>query len=186
MTLTFDKAKWSKDDEGYWVHLLIKEWGPAQKFLAAMKAGKQYIADLKQYRAKRSPDANAYYWTLIGALAPALHITSAAAHNLMLRRYGVPEIMAGKLVRLVVPESEDAEQKVMESETYHIKPTSETRTGNDGVTYRTYTLLKGSHAYDSREMSALINGLVDECHAQGIETKTPDELALMMARWKDG
>lgn len=46
--------------------------------------------------------------------------------------------------------------------------------------YRTYLMLRGSHTYDTKEMSVLINGLVEECKEQGIETLTPDELRRMM------
>lgn len=186
MKLTFDKARWSQEGDGFWLHLRVTESRLAQKFIAAMKAGKRYIAEMKERRNKRSMDANAYYWVLIGKLAPVLRVSSTAAHNLMLRRYGQPEIIEDKLVYVVIPETEEAERKTLESETYHIKPTSQTKEGNDGMTYRTYTMLKGSHEYNTQEMSVLINGIVDECQMQGIETKTPDELALMMARYRDG
>lgn len=185
MRLSFDKARWSQESDGFWIHLRILEIGLAQKFLSAFKAGKQYIAELKEKRTRRSRDANAYYWTLLGQLAAALHITSSAAHNLMLRRYGQLELLDDKLVYVVMLDSEEADRKAMEAETYHVKPTSQTHVGTNGLTYRTYKMLKGSHLYDTKEMTTLINGLVDECKLLGIETKTPEELALMMARWDD-
>ena len=48
--------------------------------------------------------------------------------------------------------------------------------GNDGIAYRTYIVLRGSSEYDSKEMSRLIEGLVETAKEQGIETLTPDEL----------
>lgn len=179
MTLTFDAARWSRDGDGFWVHLLVREAGPAQKFVTLLKAGKTYIAELKEQRRKRSLDANAYYRALLAKLAGALDVSKDAAHNLMLRRYGQPEIIEGKLVFVVIPETEAAEQQTLEAETYHIKPTSQVKAGNDGAMYRTYIMLRGSHSYDSKEMSALINGLVSECKSMGIETMTPEELAGM-------
>ena len=86
------------------------------------------------------------------------------------------EEIDGKPVFLVIPDTEEAEKKAEESETYHIKPTSNVREGNDGKMYRTYILLKGSSQYDTAEMSRLISGLVDECQQCGIETLPPDEL----------
>ena len=50
--------------------------------------------------------------------------------------------------------------------------------------YRTYVMYRGSHDYDTREMSELINGLVSECKEVGIETITPAELDEMMKAWK--
>lgn len=184
MKLTFDSFRWSQDQDGFWLHLRVAEKA-GRLFLSAFQAGKRYIADLKEERKKRSMDANSYYWVLISALAPALHISTSAAHNLMLRRYGQPEVIEDKMVYLVIPETENAEKRAMESDTYHIKPTSETRVGNDGGTYRTYIMLKGSREYDTKEMSVLIDGIVSECKEIGIETKTPEELEIIKARWAD-
>ena len=40
----------------------------------------------KQWREKRSLDANAYYWVLLSRLAEVAGISKPRAHNLMLRR----------------------------------------------------------------------------------------------------
>lgn len=142
--------------------------------------------EIKQWRDKRSRDANAYYWTLLDLCAASLGISKPRAHNLMLRRYGAVETLDGQVVYLVLPESEDAAEKALESETYHIRPTSQVKTGRDGKQYRTYMLLKGSSAYDSKEMSVLINGLVGECKALGIETKSPEEVAALLEAYDAG
>lgn len=42
-----------------------------------------------------------------------------------------------------------------------------------------YIVIRGSHTYDSKEMSRLINGLVQECRQQDIETMTPAEIEEM-------
>ena len=135
---------------------------------------------IKQYRQKRSLDANAYYWQLITKLSPVVRTSAPALHNQMLRRYGQPFILDGKLVYLVIPDTDEAAEKAMEAETFHIKPTSEVKTGADGIRYRTYTMLRGSSTYDTKEMTDLINGLVDECKEAGVETLTPEELERMM------
>ena len=50
--------------------------------------------------------------------------------------------------------------------------------------YRSYIMLKGSSVYDVKEMSVLIDGIVNECKGVGIETIPPDELQRMMAAYK--
>lgn len=50
----------------------------------------------KQWKEKRSLDANAYYWVLVTKLAEALHISKPRCHNLMLRRYGQNLTIDGK------------------------------------------------------------------------------------------
>ena len=136
---------------------------------------------LKQFRQKRSLDANCMYWSLLTQLADKMNVSNPFMHNYLLRRYGQPEIIDENLVYLVIPDSDEGAKKVDEAETYHIKPTSQTKMGKDGKMYRTYIMLRGSSSFDTKEMSTLINGLVDECRQVGISTITPDELERMMA-----
>ena len=42
----------------------------------------------------------------------------------------------------------------------------------------------GSSEYDTAQMSRLIDLLIAECREQGIETKTPAELAALMEEWE--
>lgn len=138
----------------------------------------------KQWRDKRSLDANAYYWVLIGKLSEALHISKPRAHNIMLRRYGQCMTIDGARTYIRIPDTERAENEALEALEYHIRPTSEVVTGNNGVNYRTYVMLMGSSQYDTAEMSHLIDGIVSECKELGIETLPPDELARMMADYE--
>ncbi len=85
---------------------------------------------------------------------------------------------------IVIPDTEEAQKEVDEAELYHLKPTSQVKEGKGGAMYRTYMMLKGSSAYDTKEMSLLINGLVDECKVAGIETLSPKELERMMSAYK--
>ena len=136
---------------------------------------------LSEYRKGRSQNANAYYWCLIGKLAKALRISTNYCHNVMLRRYGVLEMVDDTHVYLLFPDTDEAQKKVDEAETYHVKPTSNVRTGNDGKMYRTYMLLKGSHDYNTAEMATLIAGLREECINVGISVETPDEIANLLS-----
>ena len=45
-------------------------------------------------------------------------------------------------------------------------------------------LYYGSSEYDTRQMSRLINLIVEDCKIQGIETMTPDELSALLDRWE--
>lgn len=140
--------------------------------------------EMKKYRKKRSLDANAYYWKLVTKLADKLGQTNAWIHNDMLRKYGQIEEVDGKIVYLVIPDTELAYRKAYEGQEYHIKPTSEVKEGIDGIMYRTYIMLRGSSSYNTKEMARLIDGLVGECKEVGIETLPPDEVERMMAAYK--
>lgn len=141
---------------------------------------------LKEYKENRSLNANRFYWDLLSQLAGKLNVSNPFMHNQLLRRYGQPEIIDGKMVYLVLPDSDEGARIADEAETFHIKPTSQVKTGVDGKQYRTYIMIKGSSSMNTKEMSRLINGLVDECKQVGIDTITPEELEAlerMMARY---
>ena len=159
----------------------IEQGQPALKMAQEYKDGVKVAIKVGKHREKRSLDANAYYWSLLGQLANALKTSNNYCHNFLLRRYGVIEEFDGKPVYIVIPDTDEAEKTAVESETYHIKPTSNVREGNDGKMYRTHILLKGSHAYDTAEMSRLISGIRDECRQCGIQVETPDEIAELLS-----
>lgn len=145
-----------------------------------LKGCDRVVFTAKKYREKRSLDANAYYWQLITKLSGVMRLSKPHLHNMMLRRYGQPEIIDGRMVYVVLPDSDSGEKTANRAETYHIRPTSEVHAGNDGKRFRTYVMLRGSSTYDTREMSHLIDGLVQECREQGIETMPPEEFECMM------
>lgn len=176
LTLQTDAIGWAADAEG--LRLTLRH--PRAKDIAAQfEAGKTYNVDIKEYRAKRSLNANALYWSVLTQFAKALGASNAYAHNQLLRRYGQLERYGEKLVYVVLPDTEEAERRADEAETYHLKPTSQVKEGKDGVMYRTYMLLRGSSTYDTAEMSRLINGLLDECRNMGLDVLTEQERALL-------
>lgn len=146
--------------------------------------GKQLRVTAKQWREKRSLDANAYYWVLIGKLAEAVQISKPRAHNLMLRRYGQNMTIDGAGAYIRIPDTEKAENEALEASEYHIRPTSQVVEGKDGISYRTYVMLLGSSYYDTKQMAHLIDGLITECKEHGIETLPPDEIARMMEEYE--
>lgn len=158
---------------------------PPEEDLQKLQAeGKPVSVDVRRFRKARSLDANAYYWQLLTQIAEKLHISKPYCHNMMLRRYGQIEYIEDKIVYLYIRESDTAMKLVDESETYHLAPTPQVRTGLDGIEYRTYKMLRGSHTYNSEEMSHLIDGVVSEARELGIETMTPDEIERMVSAWQ--
>ena len=141
----------------------------AREIAGAIKEGKQYRVEIKEYRKKRTLDQNALYWATLTELAKKLNVSNNYAHNMMLRRYGSVEDFDDFPGMMILPDTDETQKKVEESEDYHLKPTSEVRTGKDGKAYRTYLLLKGSHSMDTSEFSRLVDGLRDECRQVGVQ-----------------
>lgn len=139
---------------------------------------KKKLWDLEEHKEKRRLTQNAYYWLLVGKVAAKTHIHSTEIHNRNLRDLGLVERMNGSVIPVYIPDTDEAEKNALLSETFHIKPTSQTKEGKDG-TYRCYVLLRGSSDMNVEEFSALTDLIIQEAQSQGIETLPPNELAHM-------
>lgn len=137
--------------------------------------GKDLSIEVKQYRKKRSLDANAYLWVLITQIADILRASKEEVYIKMLKRYGQRE---EKLLSVVA----DAVDMVYRATNNHCCEVGESEL--NGKLFKHLAILRGSSTYDSREMSILIDGIVSECKEQGIETMTPRELSLLKEGWK--
>lgn len=135
--------------------------------------------DLTEHKSKRSMSQNSYYWMLAGKVASKTARFGANVniiHNRNLRELGLAERINDELVCVYIPDTDKAEEETLNAESYHVKPTSQTRLGKDGQVFRCYVMLRGSHTFNTSEMSALVDLMVQEAKAVGVETMTPQEL----------
>ena len=140
----------------------LRAWD-AEHALKAKGIGDTLMFEVKPWKSKRSLDQNAYYWALLGRLGQRLGYPSDALHRHMLREYGVYDVFT---VRADVPLSD------------YFRYWDEVGQGEmDGVRYRHIRAFKGSSEMDTAEFSRLLNGAIEECRQQGIETMTPQEAA---------
>jgi hypothetical protein len=136
-----------------------------------VSAGKLLAVEIKQLRNKRSLDANSYFWTLLSKMADALNTSKDELYLQMLERYGV-------FTHIVV--KPNVVEKV-KREWRTVKELGEvTVNGKTGIQLQCYF---GSSSYDSKEMSVLINGVVQEAKEIGIETATPADIERMKTEW---
>lgn len=135
----------------------------------------------KKWREKRSLDSNAYFHLLCGKIAEAVTSSMTETKNELIMEYGQLDLDAeGKPTTIIM--RDDIEWQKLE--TLHLRPTTATKILDDGKLYRVYLVMRGSHTYDSREMSRLIDGTVEAAKELGIPTATPDEIAKMAALWE--
>jgi len=129
--------------------------------------GKDIDVNLCEHKTRRSLDQNAMYWSIVGEIATAIKVSNPVMHNMLLRRYGFPLIYDGQVVYAMIPDG--ADEKVLQDEQNHLKPTGQTRLFSDGTVRRTYMVLRGSHSYDTKEMNRLIDGAVSEAKEMGVK-----------------
>lgn len=149
-------------------------------YLATQPPEKEW--DLSEHKEKRSRSQNNYYWELCGKVAKKTIKFGANVniiHNRNLRELGYREYINDQPVCVYIPDTDEAEKAALNAETYHIKPTSQTREGKNGEMFRCYVMLRGSHTFNVSEMSALVDLMVQEAKSVGVETLTPQELEHM-------
>jgi hypothetical protein len=172
-TITFSEMKL----EGGW--LMVKpekeDMGKAMNIVRNRKR-MRYDLEVKEHRQKRSLDANAYAWVLINKLADAMRLPPTIVYKQAIQNVG------GNYE--IIPVREEAAG--------HFKQIWEAKglgwpcvdMGKSKIAgYRNLRAYYGSSTYDIRQMSQLIDNLVQDCKALDIETKTPEKLALLMEEW---
>ena len=172
--LRFETADWTKDRNGYGITLYTKDAAAAQGFLDSMEIGKAYAAELSEVKNRRSLDANAYCWVLIGALSEALGRPRDEIYRHYVREIGVNTVVCVK---------SDAADEMQEAWCKHGIGwvTDAFQSKLSGCT--NVVLYYGSSCYDTKQMSRLIDLIVEDCKEQGIETATPAELTLLKEEW---
>lgn len=145
---------------------------------------KKYELIIRDYKEKRSLQANNYSWVLTNKLAEKMlvagvKISKEEMHAEMIFRYGQPEVDEnGDLVFWFIKDT------IKATDYYpYAKPIGNGKL--DGEPATKWQIFRGSHDYNKSEFSIFIKGIVEECIEQGIETKTPDEIARMISLMKE-
>lgn len=134
---------------------------------------------VKRFTYRRSLNANKYFHVLVGKIADAHNppISKARAKNILLGKYGQREIFDdGPLIISVISEVD-----MLEREDLHCVAAGYGTANDKEFTH--WAVIRGSHTYDNREMSALIDGTVEDAKEMGIETLSPDEIERLKALW---
>lgn len=136
--------------------------------------------DIKEHKERRSLDSNAFFHTLADKLRfkiDPMPWSMAHIKNHLITSYG--QVERDEDGNIVYIKANIPAEKMQEVEYLHCLPVK--YESDTVVIYRVY---RGSHTYNSKEMSQLIAGTVDECQRVGIETATPAELARMAELWR--
>lgn len=181
MKVLFDKAKWSIDMDGAWLMLKVDS-KEAARFCEEMKQGKKYVADLKQHRNRRSLDANALAWKLLGELSAVLRIPDVELYREYVKDVG------GNYT--IVPMREDLleEWDHLWCEGHYGRMTVDMGECRTAPGYHYMKTYKGSSDYDTAQMSRLLDLIIEDCKQNGIDVLTECERSLLLEEWgkKDG
>ena len=126
-----------------------------------LKLDKDKLYKLEEYKHPRNNEQNKKYWKLLYELARVLKANIEELHFKMLKDYSVR-------YQVCVPY-----KTKLRGVAYFEKIT--TRKQNDNL-YDIYIIYTPSHELNTSEFAFLMNGLIQECEQQGIDTRSPDEI----------
>lgn len=152
------------------VILQTEKAGDAGAFANEMQEGKQYAAVLGEVTKRRSLDANAYAWALMNQLSEKVGRPAVDIYRDMIRDVpGASEV--------IIVRDDAAETFVHDWTGKGIGWQCEKVDNTFLPGYTALQVYRGSSEYDTKQMSRLVDLIVQECKQQGIPTMTPDEIA---------
>ena len=137
----------------------------------------EYDFEIKRKRNHRSNDANAYMWVLADKIADVINSTSKDVYRKAIHEVGVFHygMFRDKDVNTAVRMwTHNGVGWIAD-----VEPCSK-------VGCKNVKFYHGSSSYDTKQMSRLIDYLVEEAKGLNIETLTPDEIARLKEEWKNG
>lgn len=155
--------------------LEINERGDFEAVADELGGKERLSIEMKPYREKRSLDANAYFFVLADKLAAKLGITKEEVYRNAVRNIGGVSETVCVRDRAVERICDGWEKNGLgwQTETFPSKIAGCTNV----------ILYYGSSTYDREQMSRLIDHIVQDCRAVGIETRTPGEIANLLSLW---
>ena len=177
------------DDKGT-VHITIiapgDQLGAARRMCreieSVLESDKPVEITAERHYPKRSMDANAYCWVLLDKLAVALSDDRRTVSPEEVYQQIIPNVGGNSRI---LPIRDDAVEEW--KRIWGGKGTGWTCEDmwpcSNLSGYHNVRCFYGSSVYDTKQMSRLIDLVVQECKEQGIETKTPEELARLKELW---
>lgn len=141
-----------------------------------LKSKDKLTFKIGRYTESRTKDANRYFWALCEKLAEKLNTTKIDVYLNSIRDVGVfydDEIEPEKVQRR-------CKAWEMIGTGWLTERVDFSPDGNKEVIRFYY----GSSSYNKKQMGRLIENVVQDCQALGIETRTPDQLANLINLWE--
>lgn len=165
--MKIESAVW---EDGY---LKLKAYDvDARHFAYAFQPGEY---EIKAKKSLRSLDSNAYAWILIDKLAEATGIPKTDIY-----RNSVRDVGGNSVIVCIKAEAAPQLRKIWESRGLGWQTEDDISKLPGCVNVILYY---GSSTFDTRQMSRMIDNLIQDAKAVGIETLSDRELSLLCEKW---
>lgn len=136
---------------------------------------KELKVQVSVWRQDRSLNANNYCWKLLDEIAQRMHSTKEEVYQDIISKVGVFEILPIR--------NEAVDNFVEKWKSRGLGWVCNIMRDSKIPNYTNVIAYYGSSVYNTKEMSRLIDEVVQEAQALGIQTKTPHELAELKSLW---
>lgn len=152
-------------------------YGEKTRIRAALEeAGDALTVAVSKYRKRRSLSANAYFWELIGRLSEKLNISKEETYWEYIKHMGI--------YRSVEVNNKAVDTIIKMWRSHGLGWIAEKTDDGEREGFSLINLYYGSSSYNTKQMSRLIDSVVNDCKEQGIETLPPEQLECMKREWK--
>ena len=133
--------------------------------------------ELKKYRQKRGLNANNYFWKLLQEICELAEIDTIEEYKRRVKELGIfRRFKIEKDNVKTFKKMWNAQGIAWFCEIF------DTEIINNAE-FKIINAYYGSSSFNSKQMSRLIDGLVQDCKTYGIETKTPEEIKSLLESW---
>ena len=133
--------------------------------------------ELRKHRKKRSLDANSYFWKLLQELCELAEIDIIGEYKRRIKELGIFRRFKIEKENIKTFEKMWTAQGTAWfceiADTEYIK----------NIEFKIINAYYGSSSYNSKQMSRLIDGVVQDCEIYGIETKPKEEIESLLKEW---
>lgn len=153
---------------------------PHDNDLAKLDKEKEYVIEIKKKSKSRSMNANAYCWVLCQKIAEVM-----SNHSYMSKEDAYRKAIKDCSHFTYVPVREDAVERYIQIWKAHgigwiAEDAGECKSLKG---YHNIMCYHGSSVYDTKEMTRLIDYLVDECNQLGIQLEPSEYIRSLVEEW---
>lgn len=135
---------------------------------------REQLFEIKEYKKKRSLNANSYCWVLLQKLADKLNTTKEELYRKYIKEKGI--------FRTITIDNQAVSTFIHLWEEKGLGWICEVLNKNDTTT--DLIAYYGTSSYNTSQMAHYVDYIVEECKLQGIETMAEEELESLKENWK--
>lgn len=135
--------------------------------------------EVTEHKEKRRINANNYFWLMLQKLCENRKLDTIEEYKKRVKELGIFRIMSTEKSNV------NTIRKIWEEKgiAWFVEEFDTEYKGD--VEFKTLHLYYGSSSFDKKQMSRLIDGVVQDCQAVGIETKTEAEIKSLLESWNN-